>query len=106
MPTILPAPHTPQMIEEERAKVEARTPVTAATFEAWHAKKREERRLAREEKEAERRKKGILNGREIFMQVGAWGGVWCAGVQGAHALSWARQLSGLWGTLNMAAVRM
>ncbi|GBF95907.1 hypothetical protein Rsub_08498 [Raphidocelis subcapitata] len=59
-----------EIIEEERAKVEARTPITAETFAAWHAKKAEQRRLAREEKEAERRKKGVLNGREIFMQEG------------------------------------
>jgi len=49
--------------------VEAKTPVTAGTFSAWHSHKVELRRIAREEKEAERRKKGALNGREIFMQV-------------------------------------
>ena len=59
-----------EAIEEERAKVEARTPVTEATFAAWHAKKKEQRRLAREEADAERRRKGVLNGREIFMQEG------------------------------------
>jgi hypothetical protein len=62
-----------QVIEEERAKVEARTPVTCESFAAWHAKKVEARRLAREAKDAERKKKGILNGREIFMQVGRSG---------------------------------
>jgi hypothetical protein len=58
-----------EQIEEERAKVVARTPVTEDTFKLWHAKKVEAKRKAREEVELERRKKGILNGREIFMQV-------------------------------------
>jgi hypothetical protein len=62
-----------EVIEEERAKVEARTPVTEATFAAWHAKKVEARRAAREAKDAERKKKGLLNGREIFMQARAEG---------------------------------
>ena len=58
-----------EQIEEERSKVQARTPVTQETFKAWHAMKADAKRKAREEVEQERRKKGILNGREIFMQV-------------------------------------
>jgi len=57
-----------EQIEEERSKVQARTPVTQETFKAWHAMKADAKRKAREEVEQERRKKGILNGREIFMQ--------------------------------------
>lgn len=36
----------------------------------WHKAKREARAAKRAADEEERRKKGILNGREIFMQVG------------------------------------
>ena len=81
-----PAPARAQVIEEERAKVDAKTPVTEDTFRAWHAKKAEQRRNAREEVEAERRKKGVLNGREIFMQARHdAGGGWGAGVEGCRS---------------------
>lgn len=59
-----------ESIEEERAKVEARTPITEETFRMWHKAKREARAAKRAADEEERRKKGILNGREIFMQEG------------------------------------
>eukprot|EP00798_Chlamydomonas_sp_ICE-L_P004043 gene4043-14122_t len=59
-----------ELIEEERAKVDAKTPITEAVFRAWHYKKTEQRRHIREEELEERRKKGILSGREIFMQDG------------------------------------
>ncbi|GFR48039.1 hypothetical protein Agub_g9872, partial [Astrephomene gubernaculifera] len=59
-----------ESIEEERAKVEARTPVTEETFRTWHRAKREARAAKRAADEEERRRKGIMNGREIFMQEG------------------------------------
>ncbi|KAG2444374.1 hypothetical protein HXX76_001130 [Chlamydomonas incerta] len=59
-----------ESIEEERAKVVARTPVTQATFSAWHQAKRDAKAAKRAADEEDRRKKGILNGREIFMQEG------------------------------------
>eukprot|EP00198_Chlamydomonas_reinhardtii_P000117 XP_001689452.1 predicted protein [Chlamydomonas reinhardtii] len=59
-----------ESIEEERAKVVARTPITQETFSAWHRAKREAKAAKRATDEEERRKKGILNGREIFMQEG------------------------------------
>lgn len=46
-------------------------------FAAWHARRTEARRKAREELDESRRKKGLLNGREIFLQVcvpGGWRG--------------------------------
>ena len=42
----------------------------AQTFRAWHWRKREAKAAARAELEEERRRKGFLNGREIFMQEG------------------------------------
>ncbi|KAG2447107.1 hypothetical protein HYH02_007856 [Chlamydomonas schloesseri] len=59
-----------ESIEEERAKVVARTPVTNETFMAWHRAKRDAKAAKRAADEEDRRKKGILNGREIFMQEG------------------------------------
>ncbi|KAG2489340.1 hypothetical protein HYH03_012170 [Edaphochlamys debaryana] len=59
-----------ETIEEERARVVARTPVTQETFSAWHKAKQEARAVKRAAEEEERRKKGVLNGREIFMQEG------------------------------------
>ncbi|GIL54317.1 hypothetical protein Vafri_9891 [Volvox africanus] len=59
-----------ESIEEERARVVARTPVTEESFRAWHRAKREARAAKRAADEDDRRRKGILNGREIFMQEG------------------------------------
>lgn len=56
-----------EVIEEERAKVEARTPITEQVFAAWHAKKRADREAKRAAELEERKKKGLLNGREIFL---------------------------------------
>lgn len=56
-----------EVIEEERAKVEARTPITEEVFAAWHAKKRADREAKRAAELEERKKKGLLNGREIFL---------------------------------------
>lgn len=39
-------------------------------FRKWHSAKLEEKRKAREAEAEERRKKGLLNGREIFLQEG------------------------------------
>lgn len=39
-------------------------------FRAWHRARADAKRKTREEAEAERRKKGMLNGREIFQQEG------------------------------------
>ncbi len=39
------------------------------TFRAWHRTKRDAKAAKRAQDEDERRRKGILNGREIFMQV-------------------------------------
>ncbi|GLC34909.1 hypothetical protein PLESTB_001177000 [Pleodorina starrii] len=59
-----------ESIEEERAKVVAKTPVTEETFRTWHKAKREAKAAKAAADEDERRRKGILNGREIFMQEG------------------------------------
>ena len=59
-----------EVIEEERSKVDAKTPITEEVFKAW--KFRQEANLLAEsaEAEAERRRKGILTGREIFAEEG------------------------------------
>ncbi len=59
-----------EQIEEERAKIEARTPITEDVFKAWRQRKVETRRAKRAAEEEERRRKGIMTGREIFLQVG------------------------------------
>mmetsp|Transcript_13640 Transcript_13640/g.29256 ORF Transcript_13640/g.29256 Transcript_13640/m.29256 type:complete len:407 (-) Transcript_13640:1216-2436(-) len=59
-----------EMIEEERAKVDAKTPINEVTFREWHRQKMEAKHKKVQEGEEERRKKGILTGREIFMQEG------------------------------------
>ncbi|PRW34000.1 zinc finger CCCH domain-containing 11 [Chlorella sorokiniana] len=59
-----------EAIEEERAKVEAKTPITEETFAAWVKAKEEAKKKAADEQEAERRKKGTLTGREIFLEEG------------------------------------
>ena len=59
------------VIEEERAKVDGKTPINEATFQEWHHKRMEDKRRKRDEAADDRKRKGILTGREIFMQVGA-----------------------------------
>ncbi|KAF6251009.1 hypothetical protein COO60DRAFT_693819 [Scenedesmus sp. NREL 46B-D3] len=56
-----------EVIEEERAQVDARTPITEQVFGAWHARKRADREAKRAAELEERKKKGLLNGREIFL---------------------------------------
>ena len=56
------------VIDEERAKVKANTPITETVFKGWHDQRQRDRRKAAEEKETTRRKKGQLTGREIFME--------------------------------------
>lgn len=57
-------------IEEQRSKVEARTPITEDVFKAWRQKKIEARRAKKAAEEEERRRKGIMTGREMFLQEG------------------------------------
>lgn len=57
-----------EVIEEERSRVEGRTPITEEVFRGWHARKRDAREAQRATALEERRKKGLLNGREIFLQ--------------------------------------
>ncbi|KAL4423266.1 hypothetical protein ABPG77_004535 [Micractinium sp. CCAP 211/92] len=59
-----------EAIEEERAKVEAKTPVTVETFAIWMREKEAAKRKAEEEREADRKKRGIATGREIFLEEG------------------------------------
>jgi hypothetical protein len=58
------------MIEEERAKVDAKTPITDAVFLQWKAEQQEARRKKEEEALEERRRRGVMTGREIFAQEG------------------------------------
>ncbi|KAK9901521.1 hypothetical protein WJX75_000134 [Coccomyxa subellipsoidea] len=57
-------------IDEERRKVDAKTPITEQTFGQWREERKAEKQRRREEDEADRKRKGILTGREIFMQDG------------------------------------
>ncbi|KAJ9506511.1 hypothetical protein QJQ45_019621 [Haematococcus lacustris] len=59
-----------EQIEEERAKIEARTPITPEVFKAWRNRKVEELRKKREAEDEERRRKGIMSGKEMFLQEG------------------------------------
>ena len=57
------------VIEEERAKVDAKTPITQNVFLKWRQKNRDDKVQAQEAAEVERKKKGVMTGREIFAQV-------------------------------------
>lgn len=57
-------------IEMERKKVDAKTPITEEVFSKWHNQKKDAVRKQQEEAIAERKRKGILSGREIFAQEG------------------------------------
>lgn len=59
-----------EIIEEERANVDAKTPITDDVFKVWKAAQEETRRKKMEEALEERRRRGILTGREIFAQEG------------------------------------
>ena len=81
-------PDVSEAIEAERQKVEAITPITeevwfstrqqcvsslSATiqvFKEWHRKRIQAKEEKRQKEDAERIKKGVLNGREIFLQSG------------------------------------
>ena len=56
------------MIEEERAKVDAKTAITQDVFLNWRQKNRDQKAKAREDSETERKRKGVMTGREIFAQ--------------------------------------
>lgn len=62
------------VIEEERAKVDAKTPITQEVFLRWRQKNRDDKLQAAEAAEAERKRKGVMTGREIFAQVPFWSG--------------------------------
>ncbi|KFM26793.1 Zinc finger CCCH domain-containing protein 21 [Auxenochlorella protothecoides] len=63
-------PSVEEIIEEERAKVDAKTPINNETFLQWRAGKHAVKMQAQAEKEEERRRKGLLTGREIFQEEG------------------------------------
>ena len=58
-----------EIIEEERSRVDAKTPINGEVFMLWHRKRSEDKRRRKEAMADERKKKGILTGREIFLQV-------------------------------------
>lgn len=57
-------------IEEERAQIDAKTPITQEVFAKWKAELDTTHQKEIEEKIEERRRKGILTGKEIFEQEG------------------------------------
>lgn len=57
-------------IEQARAKVDARTPITHNVFLQWREKQVGKRKQKDEDSEAERKRKGMLTGREIFAEEG------------------------------------
>lgn len=57
-------------IEDERRKVEAKTPITEETFRKWREDRKTDKEKKQAEAEAERKRRGILTGREIFMEEG------------------------------------
>lgn len=59
-----------ETIEEERAKVDAKTPITEKVFQKWKAEHDAKIKAAADLKLEERRRKGILTGREIFAEEG------------------------------------
>lgn len=59
-----------EVIEEERAKVDAKTPITEEVFRKWKYEHDAALLAASYEAEAERRRKGTLTGREIFAEEG------------------------------------
>jgi len=59
-------PDVTETMEEERAKISSTVRINDATFKEWHAKKWELKRKRWEEAKEERRKKGLLTGREIY----------------------------------------
>lgn len=49
--------------------MDAKTPITQDVFAQWRQKNLDDKRKAAESSEAERKKKGVMTGREIFAQV-------------------------------------
>lgn len=56
-----------ETIEEERANVVGKTIITEDVFKKWREEKQAERQAELDKKAAERKKKGLLTGREIFL---------------------------------------
>lgn len=63
-------PSIEETIEEERAKVDAKTKINEEIFRRWRDGKTQAKKEAALKAEEERRRKGILTGREIFVQEG------------------------------------
>lgn len=59
-----------EIIEEERAKVDAKTPITEEVFTAWKTKRDKARQKQEDDLFESRKRKGILTGREIFAEEG------------------------------------
>jgi hypothetical protein len=59
-----------EIIEEERAKVDAKTPITEEVFAAWKTKRDQARQKQEDDFFESRKRKGILTGREIFAEEG------------------------------------
>lgn len=59
-----------ETIEEERAKVDAKTPITEEVFQKWKSEWDAKVKAAADQKLEERRRKGVLTGREIFSEEG------------------------------------
>jgi len=59
-----------ESIEDERAKVDAKTPITEEVFQKWKSEWDAKVKAAAEQKLEERRRKGVLTGREIFAEEG------------------------------------
>ncbi|KAL4522608.1 hypothetical protein Ndes2526A_g01027 [Nannochloris sp. 'desiccata'] len=59
-----------ETIEEERAKVDAKTLITEEVFQKWKSEWDAKVKAAADQKLEERRRKGVLTGREIFSEEG------------------------------------
>ena len=60
------APSVEDEIEDARAKVDAKTPVTEAVFKKWQAEQAAKKAAADDAAAAARRARGTLTGREVF----------------------------------------
>ena len=50
--------------------MDGKTPINEEVFQAWHRKRTDAKRRKRDDEAEERKRKGILTGREMFMQEG------------------------------------